>query len=56
MDKFLGSNGRLRYLTPLYVGLAKINKSKAIEMFNRHKDFYHPIAIVTLENEFKKIN
>ena len=56
MDEFLGSNGRLRYLTPLYVGLAKINKSKAIEIFNKHKDFYHPIAIVTLENEFKKIN
>ena len=56
MDEFLGSNGRLRYLTPLYVGLAKINKSKAIEIFNKHKDFYHPIAILTLENEFKKIN
>ena len=54
--EFLGTFGRLKFVKPLYVALAKIDKEKATEIFNKHKDFYHPIAISAIENELKTIN
>ena len=56
LDQFFGTFGRMKFIKPLYVGLAKIDKAKATELFNKHKDFYHPIAIASIENELKKIN
>jgi leukotriene-A4 hydrolase len=55
LDKFLAANGRIKYLRPLYTGLAKINKGKAIEMFNKYKQFYHSVTVRLIEIEFNKI-
>ena len=55
LDEFLGTFGRLKCVKPLYVGLAKIDKEKATEIFNKHKDFYHPIAIAAIENKILAI-
>ena len=55
LEKFLAANGRIKYLRPLYTGLAKINKGKAIEMFNKYKQFYHSVTVRLIEIEFNKI-
>ena len=36
LDEFLGTFGRLKFVKLLYVGLAKIDKAKATEIFNKH--------------------
>jgi len=55
LKTFLGSFGRMKYIRPLYIGLAKINKSKALEFFEELKKYYHPIAIKYVESDLKKI-
>lgn len=55
LDTFLGTYGRMRYIKPLFVSLAQFNKAKALELFNKHKSFYHPIAIRAIEIEFRKL-
>ena len=55
LKTFLGSFGRMKYIRPLYIGLAKINKSKALEFFDALKKYYHPIAIKYVESDLKKI-
>lgn len=41
---FLGSQGRMKFVRPLYRQLAKINKPFAQQTFDRFKASYHPIA------------
>ena len=55
LKTFLGSFGRMKYIRPLYIGLAKINKAKALEFFDELKKYYHPIAIKYVELDLKKI-
>ncbi|EEH40145.1 leukotriene A-4 hydrolase [Paracoccidioides lutzii Pb01] len=40
----LGSIGRMKYVRPLYRALEKFDRSIAIELFEKNKDFYHPIC------------
>ena len=55
LEKFLAKYGRMKFIRPLYVELAKINKTKAVEMFNKYKSIYHPIAVRLIELDFSQI-
>lgn len=47
---FVSSQGRLKYLTPLYQALDTNGQHDlAVEWFDENKDFYHPIALTSLE-------
>ncbi|MEO6536870.1 MAG: M1 family metallopeptidase [Candidatus Paceibacterota bacterium] len=52
---FLCSQGRMKYLKPLYRALAETPKGKefALEVFAQAKDGYHPVAISMIENVLK---
>ena len=54
--EFLGLYGRASYIRPLYYQFYIIDKSKAVETFNKYKSFYHPIAISYIINDWKKLN
>ena len=48
--EFVSSQGRLKYLTPVYQALEGSDQhDTAVEWFNENKDFYHPIAVSSLE-------
>lgn len=49
--KFVGSNGRIKYIRPMYALLDKIDHEKAIELYEKHKGFYHNLLV----NMLKKI-
>jgi leukotriene-A4 hydrolase len=55
LEAFLAKYGRMKFIRPLYNSLATINKAKAIEIFNKYKSFYHPIAVRLIELDFSKI-
>ena len=55
LEKFLAKYGRMKFIRPLYTSLAKINKTKAVEIFNKYKAFYHPIAVRLIELDFSQI-
>ncbi|KKZ59642.1 leukotriene A-4 hydrolase [[Emmonsia] crescens] len=40
----LASIGRMKYVRPLYRALEKLDRNIAIEIFEKNKDFYHPIC------------
>ncbi|CAD7961582.1 unnamed protein product [Amoebophrya sp. A120] len=42
--KMLTSQGRMKYTRPLYRSLAKCSVEVANELFETHKNFYHPIC------------
>lgn len=47
---FISSQGRLKYLTPVYQALEWTGQHDlAAEWFNESKNFYHPIALSSLE-------
>ena len=47
---FVSSMGRLKYLTPIYTALEDSgNHDMAMTWFNENKDFYHPVAVTSLE-------
>lgn len=47
---FVSSMGRLKYLTPIYTALEDGgHHDTAMEWFNLNKDFYHPVAVSSLE-------
>ena len=54
--EFLGLYGRSSYLRPLYTQFYILDKSKAVETFNKYKDFYHPIAVSYILNDWKHLN
>ena len=54
--EFLGLYGRASYIRPLYNQFYIIDKSKAVETFNKYKSFYHPIAVSYIINDWKKLN
>ncbi|AMD21074.1 HEL207Cp [Eremothecium sinecaudum] len=41
---WLGKVGRMKYVVPLYRLLNQKDRHLAIETFNQHKEFYHPIC------------
>ncbi|KIW38225.1 leukotriene A-4 hydrolase/aminopeptidase [Exophiala oligosperma] len=42
--KMLGQVGRMKFVRPLYRGLMKLDYERAVETFEKNKDFYHPIC------------
>jgi len=49
--EFVSSQGRLKYLTPIYAALENFgNHDLAVEWFNENEGFYHPIALSSLES------
>ena len=42
--KVLGQTGRMKFVRPLFQGLAKVDRELATKVFQQHKDFYHPIC------------
>jgi leukotriene-A4 hydrolase len=47
--EFLGSNGRIKYIRPIYALLDKIDHNKAVELFNKHEGFYHNLLVHMLK-------
>ena len=48
--QFVSSMGRLLYLTPIYTALNDNgHHDTAVQWFNENKDFYHPLAVSSLE-------
>ncbi|CAI2361203.1 unnamed protein product [Moneuplotes crassus] len=47
-DEFLGQVGRQKYLLPLYRALKDYDINLAIQIFNKHKLGYHPVAVVNV--------
>lgn len=48
--EFVSSQGRLKYLTPIYQALEQTGQHDlAVQWFDENEDFYHPIAISSLE-------
>jgi len=48
--EFVSSQGRLKYLTPIYQALESTNQHDlAVQWFDENEDFYHPIALSSLE-------
>jgi len=48
-DEFVGSIGRLKFISPVYSALNDRDPKMAREIYEKHKDFYHPIARDTIE-------
>jgi leukotriene-A4 hydrolase len=47
---FISSQGRLKYLNPIYLALLQSNqRDLAIQWFNENIDFYHPLAVASLK-------
>jgi len=47
---FVSTMGRLKYLTPIYTALEDGgHHDMAMTWFNENKDFYHPVAVTSLE-------
>jgi leukotriene-A4 hydrolase len=55
VEAFLKSQGRMKYLKPLYRALAETAKGKefALKVFEQAKAGYHPVAISMIENVLK---
>lgn len=50
--EFLGKNGRMKYIKPLFESLHKINPETTKELFDKVKNFYHIILRGILERKF----
>jgi len=53
--RFITSQGRMKYVRPLYLSLykSKIGKDIAVETFLKYKDTYHPIATKMIAIDLK---
>ena len=48
-NKFVSTQGRLKYLTPIYQALLDAGKKDvATEWFHANEDFYHPMAVAKI--------
>lgn len=63
VERFITTQGRMKYIRPLYRAMfaSSTGRELAVEIFLKHKDFYHPIAskmiahdIMTTRREPKK--
>ncbi|KAF7728912.1 Leukotriene A-4 hydrolase [Apophysomyces ossiformis] len=48
---FITSQGRMKFVRPLYRLLYKANAALAKDTYNRHRLFYHPIAATLIEKD-----
>ncbi len=47
----LGRVGRMKYVRPGYRALNKVDRQLALDTFEKHKDFYHPICRGMVEKD-----
>ncbi|QKX58996.1 uncharacterized protein TRUGW13939_06125 [Talaromyces rugulosus] len=52
--KLLGEIGRMKFVRPLFRALKKLDHQAAVETFEKHKDFYHPICRGLVEKDLAK--
>ena len=52
-NNFVGKYGRMKMIVPVYAALTSVDAAKAREIYNGHKDFYHPIARQAIEGVLK---
>ena len=50
----LGKVGRMKFVRPLYRTLNEVDRKLALETFEKHKDFYHPICRAQVEKDLKE--
>jgi len=51
--ELLGKVGRMKFVRPLYRKLNKVDRKLALETFEKHRDFYHPICRDMVEKDLK---
>jgi leukotriene-A4 hydrolase len=49
--ELLGKVGRMKFVRPLYRALDKVNRPLALETFETHRMFYHPICRAMVEKD-----
>jgi leukotriene-A4 hydrolase len=49
--EWLGQVGRNKYVRPLLRALNKVDRQLALDAFQRHKDFYHPVCRGMVERD-----
>lgn len=49
--ELLGQVGRMKYVRPLFRGLNKVDRQLALDTFEKHKEFYHPICKGMVEKD-----
>jgi len=52
-DQYVGSIGRNAYVTPIYTEIIKKDRDTAWTIFQKHIDFYHPIARDSVSSLFE---
>jgi leukotriene-A4 hydrolase len=50
---FVGEQGRMKYVRPLYRELSKSRPGLAVETFARNKEYYHSIAQKMIARDLK---
>jgi leukotriene-A4 hydrolase len=52
-NEFLGSIGRMKFVTPIYQAIHDVAPDNAQQIYAGHRDFYHPIARDAIEDILK---
>ena len=50
IEKYLGTNGRMKFVIPIFRALNEKNRSEALRIFDIHESFYHPICATQLRD------
>ncbi|CAI2361127.1 unnamed protein product [Moneuplotes crassus] len=50
-EEFVSSIGRQKFVMPVYMAMKDIDIAKAKEIFERHRDFYHPLTVTAIEKK-----
>lgn len=43
--EFLGTNGRMKFISPVFAAINEKNHTAAVDIFHQYENFYHKIAI-----------
>lgn len=49
--ELLGKVGRMKFVRPLYRGLVKVDRTLAVNTFEKNREFYHPICRGMVEKD-----
>nr|XP_036589876.1 peptidase family M20/M25/M40 [Colletotrichum truncatum]KAF6801881.1 peptidase family M20/M25/M40 [Colletotrichum truncatum] len=53
-EAVLGQTGRMKFVKPLFEGLISVDKELALELFYKHRDFYHPTCLRLIKSVLEK--
>lgn len=54
IEAFLGKTGRMKYIRPLYKAFGQLDRPRALAVFEKYRNIYHPIAVDQIEKDFAK--